>query len=176
MAYEVGQLSPDGMWIWDGGRWIQVQRPGMRAPRRSRTWLWWVAGGCAVLLVLGVGAGIWGAVSLAHAVQQGSLSCMPSDFPRYPGATVTRDYTYFGTGVAPGDSRECQESLSSDDGVATVSAFYTSQLNSGDWQILANDRTNGQIRFTRRSRTQDVGIIQMLGRGQHSDIAIKFDS
>jgi hypothetical protein len=148
----------------------------MQTPRRGRGWIWWLAGGCAVLIVLGVAGGVWGAVSLVNNIQKGGLSCLPSDFPRYPGATVTRDYTYFGTGVAPGDSRECQESLSSDDDVATVSAFYTSQLNSGDWQITANDRTSGQLKFTRKSRLQDVGVIQLLGRGEHTVIDIKFDS
>lgn len=172
----VGQLSPDGNWMWDGGRWIPVQRPGQPPPRRSRTWLWWLGGGCALLLLLVVGGGIWAISSFVNAVQNGSLSCMPSDFPRYPGATVTRDFRYVGTGVAPGDTRECQETLSSNDDVATVTDFYTSKLESGDWQITGNDKTSGQIRFVRKSKTQQVGMIQLLGRGEHTVIEIRFDS
>ena len=114
--------------------------------------------------------------NLVHSVQQGNFSCLPSDFPRYPGATVTRDYTYFGTGVAPGDSRECQESLSSSDDVATVTAFYMSHLNSGDWKVTANDTSNGVISFGRQSKAKNVGAVQLLGRGNHTVIQIKFDS
>jgi hypothetical protein len=129
-----------------------------------------------VVLVLSIAGGIWGISSLVHSVQQGNFSCLPSDFPRYPGATITRDYTYFGSGVAYGDSRECQESLSSDDDVATVTAFYASHLDSGDWRIIGNDKTTGQLRFIRRSKYQQIGIIQLLGQGQHTVIEIKFDS
>jgi hypothetical protein len=174
--YQVGQLSPDGMWMWDGGRWIPVQRAGQPGPRRPRTWLWWLGGGCVLLLVLGIGGGVWAVGSLVNAVQSGSLSCLPSDFPRYPGASVTRDYTYVGTGVAPGDSRECQETLSSDDDVTTVTAFYAAQLDSGDWRITTYDKASGQVQFERRSKSQQVGLIQLLGRGDHTVIEIKFDS
>lgn len=174
--YQVGQLSPDGAWMWDGARWVPVQRPGQPPPRQSRTWIWWLAGGCALLLVLGVGGGVWAIRSLVNAVEKGQLSCMPSDFPRYPGAAVTRDYTYVGTGVAPGDSRECQETASSNDDVATVTDFYTRKLESGDWHVTANDKTSGQIRFVRKSRPQQVGVIELLGRGEHTVIEIKFDS
>jgi len=94
----------------------------------------------------------------------------------YPGATVTGEKTYFGTGVAPGDSRECTESLGSDDDVATVTDFYTSRLSSGDWNITSNDRANGTISFARVSRPQTVGEVTLLGRGTHTVINIKLDS
>jgi hypothetical protein len=174
---QIGQLSPDGAWRWDGQRWVPTGA-GMpvQGARRSRRWLWWVAGGCALILVLAGVGGVWAVTSLVRSFQSGSLSCLPSDFPRYPGATVTRDYTYFGTNVAPGDSKECQETLTSDDDVAAVTAFYASHLDSGDWKVTKSDNANGQISFTRRSKTQNVGVIQLLGRGQHTVIEIKFDS
>ena len=174
---QVGQLSPDGAWRWDGTRWVPSGAPfGSGRPRRSRTWLWWLAGGCAVLLLLGAAGGIWGVTTLVRNVQQGGLSCLPNDFPKYPDATVTRVYTYFGTGVAPGDSSECQETLSSNDDVTTVTTFYTSRLDSGDWGITANDTTNGVVRFARRTKPQNVGAVQLLGRGDHTVIEIRFDS
>jgi hypothetical protein len=174
-----GQLSPDGAWRWDGHRWVPTGTEVQTAPparHARRGWIWWVAGGCAVLLVLGVGLGIFAAFQLAQRFKEGSLSCLPSDFPRYSGTTTTRDYTYFGTNVAPGDSRECQESLTSQDDVAAVTAFYESQLSSGDWTITSNDASNGAIRFARHSRPQTVGIVQLLGRGQHTVIEIRLDS
>lgn len=58
---EAGRLSPDGLWRWEGSQWALTQRPDIKtnAPRQSRAWIFWLAGGCALLLVIGmVGAGI----------------------------------------------------------------------------------------------------------------------
>jgi hypothetical protein len=165
------------MWRWDGQRWVPAaQMPPAPPPRRSRTWLWWVAGGCGVLLVLGIAGGIYGMVSLVRVFQSGALACLPSDFPQYPGAKLTREYTYVGTNVAPGDSHECDETFDSDDDVATVTHFYSSELNSGDWTVTSNDRANGKIAFARVSRPQTVGQALLLGRGQHTTIAVKLYS
>lgn len=129
-----------------------------------------------MLLVLGIAGGIYGMVSLIHAFQNGSLACLPSDFPPYPGATPRNEYTYVGTNVAPGDSRECEETFDSSDAVATVTDFYTSELNAGDWRITSNDTANGTIDFARVSRPQTVGSVLLLGRGQHTTIAVKLYS
>ncbi len=127
-----GQLSPDGLWRWDGQRWVPVAQPAMQRPRPgSRSWIAWLAGGCALLLLVGVAAGIWGATALVRSVQSGGFSCLPSDFPKYPGATVARGYTYYGTGVAPGDTRECQANEDSTDDVATVTRFFAGRLGRG---------------------------------------------
>ena len=173
--YQVGQVSPDGMWQWDGQRWVPTPAQA-QAPRRSRAWVWWVAGGCVLLLVIGIGAGVWGLTSAFRSFQKGGFTCMPSDFPHYPGATVTRDYTFVGTNVAPGNSRECRETLNSNDDVSTVTDFYASHLNSGDWKVTAKDTANGEIKFRRISKPQNVGVIDLLGRGQHTVIEIKYDS
>lgn len=138
--------------------------------------MWWLAGGCALLLVIGVAGGAYGLISLVHSFQRGGLTCLPADFPRYPGATTTRDYTFFGPNVAPGDSHECDELLASNNDVATVTDFYAGRLNSGDWKVTTDNRSNGQIRFARISRPQTVGVIDLLGQGQHTVIQIKFYS
>jgi hypothetical protein len=129
-----------------------------------------------VLLVVAVAGGLVGLVSLVRSFQAGGVSCLPADFPNYPGASVTREYTYVGTGAAPGDSHECQESLDSSDDATTVTAYYTSHLNSADWKITTIDAANGEIQFSRVSRPQTVGVIDLLGRGQHRAIEIKLDS
>ena len=54
--------------------------------------------------------------------------------------------------------------------------FYSKGLNSGDWRVTSNDKTTGQIKFSRASNPQNVGVIQFLGRGEHTQIEIKFDS
>jgi hypothetical protein len=128
------------------------------------------------VVVIGiVGVAVSGA-ALFNSLQRGDLTCLPADFPKYPGASVAGMNTYFGTNVAPGDSRECQMTLESNDDATTVSAFYGSRLDSGDWTITANDTTNGVIRLSRKSRPATVGEIQLLGRGQHTEIQIRFDS
>jgi hypothetical protein len=172
-----GQLSPDGAWRWDGWQWVPVAPQGaVRPPPPRRTWIWWVAGGCALLLILAVIGGTVGAVGLAKRFQQGGFACLPSDFPSYPGATVTRENTYVGTGVAPGDTKECQETLESNDEMTTVTDFYTSHLDTGDWRIISNDSRNGVISFQRRSRVQTVGRVRLLGRGQRTVIEVMLDS
>ena len=132
--------------------------------------------GCAVVLAIVAGLVVFGGVQLAQRFQQGGFSCLPSDFPRYPGAVVTRDNTYFGTNVAPGDTRECQESLTSQDDVETVTAFYEQNLAGGDWTITNDDRANGRIELARRSRPQTVGTVQLLGQGRHTQIEVRLDS
>lgn len=160
------------MWVWDGQRWVPTGAQGAPAVGRSRGWIWWLAGGCGVLLILGIAGGIYGMVSLFRAVQNGSLACLPSDFPQYPGTTITREYTYVGTTGHAGDTHECAESFDSNDDVSTVTGFYTSRLNAADWKVTSNDAANGTINFARVSRPQTVGTVILLGRGQHTTIAV----
>jgi hypothetical protein len=172
-----GQLSPDGMWRWDGVRWVPANAAFPNAaPRRSRAWIWWVAGGCAVLLVLGlVGAGV-AVYNLVNSFQHGGFACLPADFPNYPGATVITENTYVGTGVAPGDSKRCSMVLKSNDDPATVNAFYQEKLSTGDWKVTAYIASIGQIQFQRVSRQQTVGVVDLLGRGQQTEIHIQLES
>jgi hypothetical protein len=173
-----GQLSPDGMWRWDGVQWLAVGasvQPAV-APRRSRAWVWWLAGGCALLLVIGLVGGAVGVYSLANSFQRGAFSCLPKDFPAYPGVSVTSEQTYVGSNVAPGDSRRCQMTLQSNDDVATVTAFYAEKLDSGDWKVTAFIREGGQIQFHRVSRQATFGLLDLLGRGEHTEIRIQLDS
>ncbi|HXN89941.1 MAG TPA: hypothetical protein VN906_00485 [Candidatus Sulfotelmatobacter sp.] len=167
-----GQVSPDGLWVWDGTRWVPSGRQGTPTrPRGSRSWIWWVAGGCAVLLVIGVAGAIWATVALVNNVQQhGGFACLPSDFPSYPGATITSENVRYTTGLPPGDSKECTMTLESSNDATTVSDFYASRLSTGDWAITSNDTATGEIRFHRVSRPQTVGVLDILGRGQQTEV------
>lgn len=108
--------------------------------------------------------------------RRGGFSCLPSDFPSYPGATVTNVNSSFGTGVAPGDSKSCRVTLASNDDVAAVTAFYEQKLGSGDWKVTAFVSSTGEVRFQRVSRPATVGIVDLLGRGQQTEIQINLDS
>ncbi|HVC78504.1 MAG TPA: hypothetical protein VND96_18515 [Candidatus Micrarchaeaceae archaeon] len=176
-AVQPGQLSPDGLWRWDGITWVPVTAGApMPPPRSSRSWIWWLVGGCGVLLILGaVGAG-FGIYSLVNRFQHGGFSCLPSDFPTYPNASVVNESTQIGNEFSPGDSTRCNMGFDSNDDVASVTAYYEAQLNDGDWTIVTTDSANGVISFQRRSRPQTVGTLTLLGRGQHSSIDIQLDS
>jgi hypothetical protein len=142
----------------------------MTPPRRSRAWIGWLAGGCVVLIVLGViGAG-FGLFSLAKRFQNGDFNCLPNDFPSYPGVTVAGENTSFGA------IKHCSIMLESNDGVATVTNFYQQDLNTGDWTITSSDPANGEFQFQLRSRPQTAGTISFLGKGQHTEIQIQLDS
>ena len=163
------------MWRWDGARWVPLMGQPIARPR-SRPWIWWLAGGCALLLVIVlVGAG-FGVYSLVHSFQGGGFACLPSDFPSYPGASVVGETTYVGTAVAPGDSKSCHMVLRSNDDVVTVTAFYNDNLNTGDWHVTAFISSAGQVQFHRVSRPATFGVVQLLGRGQHTEIRIQLDS
>jgi hypothetical protein len=166
------------MWRWDGTRWVAIATspPGSPAARRSRVWIWWVAGGCAVVLVLAVVGGAIGIASLVNTFQHGGLSCLPSDFPSYPGSTVRNENTYYGTGVAPGDSKSCRMTLDSNDSVATVTSFYRERLSGGDWKVASFSDSTGRIQFQRVSRPQTVGTVDLLGRGSGAEIRIDLSS
>lgn len=156
-----GQLSPDGRWRWDGTRWVQSKRTS-----RRRFWLLATAG-CLTLVVLTVaGLGFW-AYSLFQGIKNGTVSCLPSNFPRYPGSTLG-PWSY--------DLNEshgtCQAALESKDDVVTVASYYQGNLNAGPWQVtIANDQTN---LFTIESAggSAPYGTVQVAAKDPGSEIAI----
>jgi hypothetical protein len=168
-----GQISPDGRWRWDGAQWVPTgaARPMATTPRRSFAWVWWLAGGCAVLVVIAGIAAVLGLGSLVSSFQHGGFSCLPSDFPTYPGATVSSENTYVGTGVPAGDTKRCTMTLESNDDVNTVTSWYSSNLDSGDWSASSNT-PSGTIQFENRSKPSTNGSIELLGHGQQTEIRI----
>ncbi len=171
-----GEISPDGQWRWDGTRWVPTgQAIPSAGTRRSFAWVWWLAGGCAVLAVVAVVAAVLGLSSLVSTFQRGGFSCLPSGFPAYPGTTVASENTFVGTGLPAGATKECNLILESNDDVATVTAWYRSQLNSGDWAVVTED-AGGTIFFKSSSKAATTGKVELLGRGQHTEIRITLDT
>lgn len=162
-----GQLSPDAKWQWDGTRWVPAQ-PQVTTRRRSRAWVW-VLAGCltvVVLTVAGVGYGIY---SFVQSVKNGSASCLPSDFPRYPGATFG-GVSFELNGTYPGNT--CHATFESNDGVPTVTAYYQSALNTGAWQVTPIGNPADSVTFqSSRSRTP-FGTVQVAVAETHTEITI----
>lgn len=167
---QAGQLSPDGMWRWDGRQWVPTGAHG-GPPRASRRWLWWLAGGCVVLLVLGVVGVVAGGKVLVDRFQHGAFTCLPSDFPHYPGATVSSESTYTGT-----NGSECRMTLDSNDSVSSVGPYYQTWLDQGDWSVRSVDYKTGTISFQRRSRAQTSGTVKLTRLGQGARIKIDLHS
>lgn len=143
----------------------------MPPPRRSRGWIWWLMGGCAVLLVLGaIGTG-FGIYALVTKFQQGAFSCLPSDFPNYPGASVVNQHM-----TVAGGTRQCTMVLESNDNVDAVVSFYVRNLSTGDWNIVSSEISNGPITFERKARPQTTGSVSVATQGQHTEIDIQLDS
>lgn len=158
---QVGQVSPDGRWRWDGTQWLPTGQPGYRPPRPgSRGWPWLVAGGCVWLMVVSVMLGVV-AVHVFQVAQRAYASCLPADFPAYPSAHLIRSNDYVvGTGLPEGDSHQCAQTLETNDGMATVNRFYASHLDSGDWKLDDNFALDGPLGFHRISRPATAGTVQ----------------
>ncbi|HSS59843.1 MAG TPA: hypothetical protein VLK30_00105 [Candidatus Limnocylindrales bacterium] len=135
-----------------------------------RWWLWWLIGGVTFFFVMAAVGGVWGIVSLVHGFQNGAFSCLPSDFPRYPGSTVSAETT-----TTAGNRRECRMSFESGDAVTTVGPYYEAKLKSGDWTLISVDYTSGTIKFSRVSTLNVFGSVELFKVGTGTRIAIVLD-
>jgi hypothetical protein len=128
-----------------------------------------VLAGCSTVIVLtavGVGYGIY---SLVQGVKHGSVTCLPSDFPRYPGATYA-GFTFELNGVYPGNT--CHAVFDSNDDVATVAAFYQSKLNTGAWQVTSIGNQPDRVTFLPTKSAVPFGTVQVAVRNTYTEITI----
>ncbi len=90
--------------------------------------------GCIVVIVLAIAGLSLGANSLISRLQHGGFSCLPSDFPVYPGATYAQENFNLNAGApTPTPGNTCQMVFESNDSAGTVLDFYQSRLDSGGW-------------------------------------------
>lgn len=154
--------------MWDGARWVSTQPDGARG-RRSRVWLW-TLGGCSTVLVLALaGAGLW-VYSLVQGFEHGSNTCLPAEFPRYPGATYV-EFTYELNGTYPGNT--CDVVLETNDAVDTVVGFYGTKLNTGAWQVTSRGNPPDQVTFQAASSFAPFGTVKVAVKtSARTDITI----
>ena len=120
-----------------------------------------------MLLLFGVIGAVAGGKVLVDRFQQGGFTCLPSDFPRYPGATVSSESTYTGT-----SGSECRMAFDTGDPVSWVGPYYQTWLDSGDWSVVSVDYDTGTITFHRRSRPQAAGTAKLARLGQGTRISV----
>jgi hypothetical protein len=137
--------------------------------RRRSSALVWVLAGCVTVLVLGVVGVGYGAYSFVHGFLSGSRTCLPSDFPTYPGA-VPGAWTFDLNGTYPGNT--CHAVYESNDDVETVSAFYEGKLNSGNWRVTTSGIPAGQINFQVAREAQPFGTVNVAVGKTRTEITI----
>lgn len=122
-----------------------------------------------MLLVIGAAGAAYGMVSALRSFQQGGLSCLPSDLPRYPGSTVSSEATDIGP-----SGHVCRMSFESNDPTSTVRPYFESHLKSGDWTIVSEDLEADTITFSKVSRPQVHGTVKVLpsSRGTHLEVVL----
>jgi hypothetical protein len=129
----------------------------------------WLVAGCLTVLLLtvaGVGFGIYTRV---QGFLHGTYTCVPSNFPRYPGSAYA-EQTYELNGTYPGST--CHVVLESNDDVATVTAFYESKLNTGAWQVNSSATQGGKITFQPAKSAAPFGTVQVAVGNTHTEITI----
>jgi hypothetical protein len=128
------------------------------------------------LVMSSIGA-VWLLTSLVHSLQSADATCLPTDFPRYPGATIAAEsFEMFGPNIAPGDTRKCVVGYQTSDDQATVTDYFASRLEVGDWRVTATNRDAGQIKFRRISKPSIVGTIDIAVKNDKTRISISLDS
>ena len=97
----------------------------------------------------------------------GFSNCLPSDFPRYPQATVSS--------IVVTDSRgDCTMQYRTRDSGSAVETFYETKLNQGDWVVTRIDERAGMIVFARSSRPRTTGYVKVLSfPGQQTQFQIQ---
>jgi hypothetical protein len=121
-----------------------------------------------VVVLTAVGAG-YGIYSFVQGVKHGSTTCLPSDFPRYPGATYA-GFSFDLNGAYPGNT--CHAVFESNDDVATVTAFYQSNLNTGAWQVTPIGNQGDRVTFQPVKSDAPFGTVQVAVGNSHTEITI----
>ncbi len=148
-------------------RWVPAQ-PKQSSRRRSRLWVW-VLARCSTVVVLTVGGAGYGIYSFVQGVKNGSNTCLPSDFPRYPGAVYAR-FSFDVNGVYPGNT--CHAVFESNDDVASVTAFYQSKLNTGAWQVTSLGIPADTVTFQPAKSAAPFGTVHVAVSNAQTEITI----
>lgn len=94
-------------------------------------------------------------VHVFNALHLGVSSCLPSDFPAYPRASLAS--------VVISDSfGDCTIQYRTRDSAADVQSFYKTNLDQGDWTVTSTDDQAGMIRFDRRSQPATRGYVKVF--------------
>ena len=114
-----------------------------------------------IAAVAGVLTLVWAAMVGYAAVQffnfyhLGFSSCLPDDFPGYPGARIA-------SVVVSDEYGDCLVQYSTGDSGANVMAFFETSLDQGDWTVTDVDDRGGTIQFERVSDPYTQGQLRLI--------------
>lgn len=145
--------------------WGQVNDPNV--PARRRKWPWLLGGCCLLPVVAFLALFVWGMVVVMR-----SGFGIPSDFPRYPGATQTGFHTY-GNSDSERSGTDTDISYHSGDPASRVEDFYTARLSGPPWHVTSRDPACRCIDFSNAEGTIQ-GHIEIEDRGTGSAFRVRF--
>ena len=130
-----------------------------------------MVGGCLGALLLVAGLAAVGSYFFMRNFSAGRYSCLPSDFPVYPGASYQGVNTFVGTG-----GNRCRVVLDATASASEVQDYYQTQLATGRWKVAGYDTNQGVLSFTRSDSSRVRGTVGFLSHGAHTEIDIEVDS
>jgi len=132
-----------------------------------------VAGGCAFSLVVVIAGAAFAGVTFYGRLQHGGFNCLPSGFPKYPGATPGA-FEYELNGPTPGSS--CHIVYESNDSAGAVVDFYATSLNKGDWRVQSINADGSEISFRSAKNARISGTLDVAAKDGHTEITIQLYS
>ena len=110
----------------------------------------------AILTLVWVGMVVYAGARLVSVFRVGFTSCLPGDFPTYPGARIASIVVSDAFG-------NCTVQFETRDPADEVKSFFETNLDEGDWVVTAVEEPAGQIRFSRNSNPDVRGYVQVIG-------------
>jgi hypothetical protein len=149
-----------------------IAQPFAEPPPQRQVPVWaWIIGGCGILVVLGLVVVVVGFFLVASSFQSGRLTCLPIDFPIYPGATYQNVRTNVGT-----SGSSCTVTLDVAASSSDVTSYYQQHFTSGSWKTTGYDATQGVLRFGRTDNPKAAGTITFLGHGTQTQVDIQYNT
>lgn len=111
--------------------------------------------------------------SLAARFQAGDFSCLPSDFPKYPGAMFAGQSYDLNANSTPGNF--CEMKYRTSDSPDTVLGVYYPRINSGHWEVVSNEGSP-EIDFQNAQNHRKHGAVKVAAGGGYTEITIDYYS
>lgn len=109
-----------------------------------------------LLTAVWIAAVVYIGAQFSNTFHVGFSNCLPSDFPKYPRATLAS--------IVISDSfGDCTMQFQTRDSTTEVQDFYKTHLSEGDWTVTATDDRQGLIQFERISKPGINGYVKVLG-------------
>ena len=108
----------------------------------------------AVLTLVWVGMVVYVGGRFLSVFHVGVTSCLPDDFPKYPGSAISS--------IVVSDSfGNCTVQFRTRDSSIAVTIFFETNLDQGDWVRVTE--AAGRIAFSRQSDPNVTGYVQVIG-------------